>query len=50
MEVFLARRNQNPRKDAMRKIMGEFLKENDISLKDGADVNSLMCEFKLSMT
>ena len=40
----MARRNQNPRKAAMRKMMGEFLKENNISLKDGADVNSLMRE------
>ena len=25
-------------------MMGDFLKENDISLKDGADINSLMRE------
>ena len=40
----MARRNQNPRKAAMRKMMGEFLKETNISLKNGADVNSLMHE------
>ena len=40
----MAKRNQDPRKAAMRKMMGEFLKENDISLKDGADINSLMRE------
>ena len=28
----MAKRNQDPRKAAMRKMMGEFLKENDISL------------------
>ena len=44
---FMARRNQDPRKAAMRKMMGEFLKENDISLKDGADINSLMREMCL---
>ena len=40
----MAKRNENPRKAAMRKMMGDFLKENDISLKDGADINSLMRE------
>lgn len=45
----MARRNQNPRKAAMRKMMGEFLKENDISLKDGADVNSLMREMMAAL-
>ena len=43
----MARRSRNPRKAAMQKMMREFLKKN-ISLKDGADVNSLMHE-KISM-
>lgn len=43
MEVFfMARRNQNPRKASMRKLMRDFLKEHDISVKDGEDINSLM--------
>ena len=45
----MAKRNQNPRKAAMRKMMGEFLRENDISLKDGADVNSLMREMMAAL-
>ena len=45
----MARRNQNPRKAAMRKMMGEFLKENDISLKDGADINTLMREMMAAL-
>lgn len=40
----MARRKEDPRKKAMRKLMGDFLRENDISLKDGEDVNSLMRE------
>ena len=38
----MARRNQNPRKASMRKLMRDFLKEHDISVKDGEDINSLM--------
>ena len=38
----MARRKEDPRKKAMRKLMGDFLRENEISLKDGEDVNSLM--------
>ena len=40
----MARRKEDPRKKATRKLMGDFLRENDISLKDGEDVNSLMRE------
>ena len=36
----MARRNQNPRKASMRKLMRDFLKEHDISVKDGEDINS----------
>ena len=34
----MARRNQNPRKASMRKLMRDFLKEHDISVKDGEDI------------
>ena len=36
------RRNQSPQKAAMRKMMQEYLKSNDISIKDETDVNAVM--------
>lgn len=40
----MAKRNQDPRKAALRKMVGEFMKENDVSIRDGEDLNSLMRE------
>ena len=39
---FMARKNESPQKAAMRKIMQEYLKSNDISIKNGTDVNAVM--------
>ena len=36
------RRNESPQKAAMRKMMPEYLKSNDISIKDETDVNAVM--------
>ena len=38
----MARRNESPQKAAMRKMMQEYLKSNDISIKNGTDVNAIM--------
>ena len=38
----MARRKDNPQKAAMREMMRDYLKNNDISIKDGTDVNSIM--------
>ena len=36
------RKNESPQKQAMREMMQDYLKNNDIRIKDGSDVNSLM--------
>jgi len=36
----MARRKDSPQKAAMREMMRDYLKNNDISIKDGTDVNS----------
>lgn len=38
----MARKNDSPQKAAMREIMRDYLKNNDISIKNGTDVNSIM--------
>ena len=38
----MARKSDSPQKAAMRKMMRDYLKINDISIKDGGDVNSVM--------
>ena len=38
----MARRKDSPQKVAMRGLMREYLKNNDISLKRGFDVNTIM--------
>ena len=40
----MARRKDSPQKAAMREMMRDYLKNNDISIKDGTDVNSIMRE------
>ena len=40
----MARRKDSPQKAAMREMMRYYLKNNDISIKDGNDVNSIMCD------
>jgi Transposase and inactivated derivatives len=36
------RKNESPQKQAMREMMRDYLKNNDVDVKDGADVNSVM--------
>ena len=36
------RKNDSPQKAAMREMMHDYLKNNDISIKNGTDVNSVM--------
>ncbi len=38
------RKSDSPQKAALREMMGNFMKENDIKVKDGTDVNSIMRE------
>ena len=38
----MARRKDSPQKAAMREMMRNYLTNNDISIKDGTDVNSIM--------
>ena len=38
----MARRKDSPQKAAMREMMRDYLKNHDISIKDGTDVNSIM--------
>ena len=38
----MARKKDSPQKAALRELMGKFLKENDVQVKDGADVNAIM--------
>ena len=38
----MARKNVSPQKVAMREIMREYLKNNDITIKNGTDVNAVM--------
>ena len=38
----MARRKDSPQKAAMREMMRDYLKNNDISIKDGTDVNSII--------
>ena len=38
----MARRKDSPQKAAIREMMRDYMKNNDISIKDGTDVNSIM--------
>lgn len=38
----MARKNESPQKAAMREMMRSYLKENDIRVKNGTDVNAVM--------
>ena len=38
----MARKNESPQKAAMREMMRSYLKDNDISIKNGTDVNTVM--------
>lgn len=38
----MAGKNDSPQKAAMREMMRDYLKNNDVSIKNGTDVNSIM--------
>ena len=38
----MARKKDSPQKAAMREMMRDYLKNNDISIKNGGDVNAVM--------
>ena len=40
--IFMSRKKDSPEKAALRGLVREYLKNNDISIKSGTDVNTLM--------
>lgn len=38
------RRSDSPQKAALREMMSNYLKENDVHIKDGTNVNSIMID------
>ena len=38
----MTRKKDSPQKAALRELMGNYLKENNVKVKDGTDVNSIM--------
>ena len=38
----MARKKDSPQKATLRELMGNYLKENNVKVKDGTDVNSIM--------
>lgn len=38
----MARKKDTQQKAALREMMGNYLKENNIKVKDGIDINSIM--------
>ena len=38
----MARKKDTPQKAALREMMGNYMKENNVKVKDGTDVNSIM--------
>ncbi len=38
----MARKKDTPQKPALREMMGNYMKENNVKVKDGTDVNSIM--------
>jgi hypothetical protein len=38
----MARKKDSPQKAALREMMGSYLKENNIKVKDGTDMNSII--------
>ena len=42
----MARKNESSQKAAMREMMRGYLKDNDIRIKDGTDVNAVMRDMK----
>ena len=42
----MAKKKDSPQKAALREMMSNYLKENNVKIKDGIDVNSIMREFQ----
>ena len=42
----MAKKKDSPQKAALREMTGNYLKENNVKIKDGIDVNSIMREFQ----
>ena len=42
----MAKKKDSPQKATLREMMGNYLKENNVKIKDGIDVNSIMREFQ----
>ena len=38
----MARKKDSPQKAALRELLGNYMKENNVKVKDGTDVNSIM--------
>lgn len=38
----MARKKDSPQKAVLREMMGNYLKENNVKVNDGTDVNSIM--------
>ena len=38
----MARKKDTPQKAALRELMSSYMKENNVKIKDGTDVNSIM--------
>lgn len=38
----MARKKDTPQKTAFREMMGRYMKENNVKVKDGTDVNSII--------
>lgn len=36
------RKSDSPQKAALREVMSNYMKESDVQIKDGADVNSIL--------
>ena len=44
----MARKKDTPQKAALREMMSNYLKENNVKVKDGTDVNSIMRDMYIS--
>ena len=42
----MAKKKDSPQKASLREMMGNYLKENNVKIKDGINVNSIMREFQ----
>ena len=45
----MARKKDTPQKAALREMMSNYLKENNVKVKDGTDVNSLLLICKVML-